>query len=321
MILKSGAVSDQSIDKLLDTINAGTAAMRDGDKRARYEVLSSCYKLAQELEEPGEFLERAVWGNVSQLAALRTALDLDLFRHINAQGPAKSTAQLAEAVNADPALMARILRVLASANIVRESTADRFTSSTMSMALVDPDYALAIKYTFDFHIPVNLGTPQYLRENKYQDPSDFRNAPIHFTQGGKGEMGVFQILNQKGRTQGFQALMKEWCKHHPYWTDEDTGYYPFRERLIQGAKKGSDEVFMVDVGGGSGIDFTKILAHHPKEILPGSLILQDLPLQIDSIPAGFLPSTVQTMGHDFFTPQPIKGKTRSQHTTTVMAVC
>lgn len=122
-------------------------------------------------------------------------------------------------------------------------------------------------------------------------------------------MNLFQLLHQNNQVAGFEAIMKAWAVDLKHWSDDKAGFYPFNERLVQGAKKGDDEAFIVDVGGGQGIDCTKILKLHPAESLPGPLILQDLPQLIDTIPAGSLPDIVRPMVHDYYTPQPIKGET------------
>lgn len=83
----------------------------------------------------------------------------------------------------------------------------------------------------------------------------------------------------------------------------DPGCVPVEEVLGQNARTDSDAVLLVDVGGGLGqdiVDFQKSYGH-----LPGRLVLQDLPTVIESVQG--LPTKVEAMGHDFFTPQPIHG--------------
>jgi hypothetical protein len=60
---------------------------------------------------------------------------------------------------------------------------------------------------------------------------------------------------------------------------------------------------LVDVGGGLGED---LIAFKQKyRTIPGRLILQDLPIVINSIKN--MPSGVEAMSHDFFSSQPVKG--------------
>lgn len=107
--------------------------------------------------------------------------------------------------------------------------------------------------------------------------------------------------------QGFDSMMKVWMGERPHWSDEKAGFYPFTSRLVEGARKSDDNVFLVDVGAGQGNDLLRMLRIHPQESLPGRLVLQDLPQVIDIIPSNFLPASIEMQGYDFNTPQPVKG--------------
>lgn len=72
------------------------------------------------------------------------------------------------------------------------------------------------------------------------------------------------------------------------------------------AKSGKEDVLLVDVGGAGGEDL--LAFHKAQPSLPGRLMLQDLPTSIDSLDAAtFAQQGVEIMGHDFFTPQPVRG--------------
>lgn len=78
--------------------------------------------------------------------------------------------------------------------------------------------------------------------------------------------------------------------------------FPVGEKLAD-AREGEGEVLMVDVGGGPGQELVGLKERCSK--LPGRFILQDLPITLNGIER--LPSGVEKMPHDFFTPQPITG--------------
>jgi hypothetical protein len=64
---------------------------------------------------------------------------------------------------------------------------------------------------------------------------------------------------------------------------------------------------MVDVGGNTGIDISRVLEKHPN--LPvRSLVLQDVP---EVIVNAQVDEKVTAMAHDFFLPQPVKGGKRN----------
>ena len=100
----------------------------------------------------------------------------------------------------------------------------------------------------------------------------------------------------------FGNMMTGWSFDRPRWMDPH--FYPITERLIDGAKKGEDAVFLVDIGGGRGHDLENLKSKHPN--LPGRLVLQEAP---DVVNLTKLSEGLEVTVHDFNTPQPIHGKT------------
>lgn len=76
-------------------------------------------------------------------------------------------------------------------------------------------------------------------------------------------------------------------------------YFPVEDKL---RVKSASDITVIDIGGGVGHDLIALKAAHPK--LEGKLILEDLPIVISSVKD--LPSGIETVAHDMFTPQPIK---------------
>ena len=87
----------------------------------------------------------------------------------------------------------------------------------------------------------------------------------------------------------------------------DVGYYPVKERLLESARGGESEVFMVDVGGNNGHDLIQFKEKWNN--LPGKLVLQDLEHVVQRVKADVKVERegVEVQVHDFFTPQPVKG--------------
>ena len=99
----------------------------------------------------------------------------------------------------------------------------------------------------------------------------------------------------------FGSMMGAWAQDRPRWFDD--GYYSVQDRLIDGAKGGEGDVFLVDVGGGRGHDLIGLKQKHQN--IPGRLVLQDRP---EVVSLAQLPAGLESMPHDFNTPQPIKGQ-------------
>ena len=102
--------------------------------------------------------------------------------------------------------------------------------------------------------------------------------------------------------QAFQSYMSGHRLDRPSWIDPD--FYPVAERLEAGLKTEGDSGAIVDVGGSVGHDLQAFKVKHPH--FQGRLILQDLP-QVVPLVAGLDPA-IEVTAHDFFTPQPVKGK-------------
>jgi hypothetical protein len=78
--------------------------------------------------------------------------------------------------------------------------------------------------------------------------------------------------------------------------------YPVAEKLQCSSSSASD-VLLVDVGGGHGQAITGFKDKNPT--IKGSLIVQDLPVVVESMPN--LPAGITAMPHNFFEPQPVIG--------------
>ncbi|KAK4888850.1 hypothetical protein LTR27_012311 [Elasticomyces elasticus] len=79
--------------------------------------------------------------------------------------------------------------------------------------------------------------------------------------------------------------------------------YPAAQRLIEMSTLKENDVLLVDVGGGLGHEVVGFQKAFPEAV--GRMVLQDLPATLESVK---LPNGIETMGHDFFQPQPVKGK-------------
>jgi hypothetical protein len=88
----------------------------------------------------------------------------------------------------------------------------------------------------------------------------------------------------------------------------DGNFYPV-ETLIEGAKTGEEDVFIVDVGGNKGHDLEEFISKWPNT--PGRLILQDQPHVLKDIKS--LNPAIKPMVHDFYREQPIKGEWAETH--------
>ena len=98
----------------------------------------------------------------------------------------------------------------------------------------------------------------------------------------------------------FNTFMEGMRGSRPHWTD----WFPVQERVLDGVDDDRTRPLLVDIGGGRGHDIACFAERFPNA--PGQLILEELPAVIDDIAT--LDPRIQRMKHDFFTPQPVKGR-------------
>lgn len=292
---------------VLSELNKNAEQLRKGNAQVRDALISDCFRLVAELETPGEAFMRILWTHTIHPAVMRLASDIQLFDLLKAaEGRARSSAELAEMTSADQKLISKTLKTLATCYLVKEVEADKFVSTPFSDAMASETYKLALGLMVPFVAKANLIGPEYFQQRNYKWPDDAKDVPGTFATGDAGKLNFFEVMKKYDKFPGLESLMKVWLDKRPHWSDEAAGYYPIRKRLIQGAETGPEAAFLVDLGGGHGQDFLRLLANVPENEIPGRLILQDLPHVIDDIAPGSLPDKVEKMQHDFFTEQPIK---------------
>ena len=139
--------------------------------------------------------------------------------------------------------------------------------------------------------------PTFLEKTNYRNPLASVHGPFQFAF--KTHLGMFEFLNERPkRLSAFNTFMEGHRADRIPWFQ----YYPV-ESSLGNEMQDEKEVLVVDVGGGRGHDLEAFKNAFPNQ--RGRLILQDLPETIDDIEN--LPLGVETVKHDFFTPQPVKG--------------
>jgi hypothetical protein len=84
-----------------------------------------------------------------------------------------------------------------------------------------------------------------------------------------------------------------------------SGMFPW-ETLKEKVEQEPERPFFVDVAGGRGQALLKLQEEIPGAY-GGKLILQDLPIVIDTLKPEDIPN-IEAMGYDIFTPQPVKSE-------------
>lgn len=155
--------------------------------------------------------------------------------------------------------------------------------------------------------------PRFLAETSYKIPTSPEHLPFNLA---FGPQLFFPWVQEHPEILGsFLQWMTVQREGHTPWLD----FYPFEQQVIKGFDcKGQEAVLLVDVGGNMGHEIQEIRQRHASS--PGRMVLQDLPSTIAQVKSSL---EMVAMAHDFFTPQPVKGKTplfrelRSKHSSRV----
>lgn len=141
----------------------------------------------------------------------------------------------------------------------------------------------------------------YLKEKGLKEPDSQYTSPFAWTEGQEGK-AIWEIMAQHPeRFATFQRGLPFYDASLP-----KTGYYDFG-KLADGII-GADRAIMVDIGCGLGQTMIEIVETNPA-LKSGRIVLQDLPNVMEAArESGSLPTNFELMPHDFYTPQPIKGK-------------
>ncbi|MCJ1386377.1 hypothetical protein MMC17_009503 [Xylographa soralifera] len=264
------------------------------DEVERIQALMAAYALVTRLETPWETILRLCMGQPALSAALKVATDLELFKKWHEHGDGAMTSEeLAELVSCDSVLLARLLRHLAANHMLQEPSIQVFKPTAFTLALLQPVFGEWINYLYDATIPCFYKMPEYMAATGYKSPADPADGVFQYTKNWKGDL--FQYYDAHPREgKSFNHVMGGVMAHQTGWLD----IFPHNTLLD------SDpcQPLLVDVGGNVGHDMERFRHAHPETA--ARLYLEDRP---EVVQRSMCPDSVNKLGYDFFTPQPIKG--------------
>ncbi|KAL8825081.1 MAG: hypothetical protein Q9191_004631, partial [Dirinaria sp. TL-2023a] len=151
--------------------------------------------------------------------------------------------------------------------------------------------------SFDVLSPVWNKLPAYLATHNYQNPTHAMDVAFHAAH--NTNYNFIQFLATKpDLNRSLQTYLSGFNEGLINWMD----FYPVEKKLVAGARQDPDAIMFVDIGGGMGYETVALKKRFPH--LPGRCVVQDLP---NNIQGQELAAGVETMAHDYFTPQPLKG--------------
>ncbi|MCJ1295761.1 hypothetical protein MMC34_007325 [Xylographa carneopallida] len=290
---------DPSVTNLLAQVNtlgeefSSAQGGGSGGEKQRAELRKAVSKLSLALEEPGDVLDRVAF-QFLEVASIKIGINLGLFQLLVKSKKPRSLLGLAKETGADPVLLGRILRLLASFGAVEETDDECYAPTTVSKTFVVPKLAACIEHCFTYLSPIWNYLPKYLEETNYQNPSNISNTAFNLVY--RTAKPCFQyIMEHHAWKDPFNLSMSGFDEGRASWMD----IFPVEQKLSNGVD--NNGILFVDVGGGLGHEALALKKRFPK--LPGKLILQDLPQTVQDLQL----EGVEVMAHDFLTPQTVKG--------------
>ncbi|KAL3292617.1 O-methyltransferase B [Colletotrichum asianum] len=268
-----------SVNQHVKNIAALAEVVAPGNDATRLKMLANARSLVHALETPRETMIKHCWAQPAPFTALTYAVDSGLFTLMARTQAPQRVSDLASRLGHDPALLRRIMRHLGAMQYITETGPDEYMPTNFSNALTITSMGAGYPCVAGACMEALAKFQEFAKKSNYREPHDVFNSPLH-------TRGAYR----QGR---------------PSWMDE--GFYPVKERLLDGFDNSGDGVLLVDVGGSFGHDIDEFRRKYPKA--PGRLVVQDLPGVINQIDK--LDHKIERMGHDFFDEQPIKVGTPS----------
>ena len=188
------------------------------------------------------------------------------------------------------------MRHLAALNVLEKTEGEQYAMTPLSEGLGEqPELKAAFDLFFEIQMPLCLHLPAFLPTKHYEDPANFEDGVFSFYSG-KTTLDYLQSHPLIDRHLG--DFLTLYSNQRESWFN----IYPI-EPLVEQCRPGTPLV--VDVGGNVGRDLEALCEKFPG--MAQRLILQDRPEVLERSPP--LHSSVEKMPHNFFSEQPVKGKT------------
>ncbi|KAJ5994420.1 hypothetical protein N7451_010144 [Penicillium sp. IBT 35674x] len=269
---------------------------QSADDAGRLDIQRALRDVQIELQSPQDTLMGFGSSNLL-IAMLRLGVDLGVFRDLSKTNGSLTVSQLASVHDASPIFMERVLRYLASTNMIVEVGINEYRANKITYALADPKGEGMAYHGFDVFGPIIQVMPDFFMERKYQDLTSNTDTP--FQKAFNTDLTCFDWLVQHPKHFGsLQQVMT--ALEGAEWTVGFDLIKTEAEKFISITPQSSERPFLVDVGGGHGHQCVQLTKTYPN--LLGHLVLQDLPEAVNSLPPI---EGVRAESHDFFQKQPI----------------
>ena len=281
----------QEAEKLVEALKAF-----DGSAAQHFELLTQTERLRAEIEQPFDAVNRLL-EELALTGALNLVIGIGALDKIPADGSSITAAALADAVGVEVSAITRSMRVLVNKSFAVETAPDEYAHNALSQVCRPNALGALFLLSMDLHKGWT-SLPAYFKAHKAEDVYDLKKSPFAFAVGKEG-LTYYEVLNEDVEQRNIwnKALqMSE--KNMPV-----TGMFPFAS-MKEAVEREPERAFIVDIAGGNGQSLLAIQEECPAGF-GGKMILQDLPIVINSLKPEEIPNIEPTV-YDIFTPQPVK---------------
>jgi hypothetical protein len=207
--------------------------------------------------------------------------------------------ELAAEMNMDVSAIQRLMRAAIVSGFFSETAPDTYAHNALSQAYqldaMGPFFVLCMGFN-----KMCMALPDYFKTHKPEEIYDLKKSPFCFSIGKEGKTYYEAIDEDAEQRDIWNKCLQLIEKNMPI-----SGMFPW-ESLKEQVEKEPERPFFVDVAGGRGQACLKLQEEIPGT-LGGKLILQDLPIVINSLKPEEIPN-IEPMVYDIFTPQPVKSE-------------
>ncbi len=260
-------------------------------------LLARVDKVREQLETPFDVIEK-IQETMSTAGAMYSLIMTGAIKKVPDEGTITSE-KLAAETNVDVSAIQRLMRVALVAGFFTETEPNTYAHNALSQSFQLHAQGPFFVLCMDFN-KMCMALPDYFKTHQPEELYDLRKSPFCFSIGKEGKTyyeAIDENLEQRGI---WNACLQIIEKNMPI-----SGMFPW-ETLKEKVEQEPERPFFVDVAGGRGQALLKLQEEIPGAY-GGKLILQDLPIVIDTLKPEDIPN-IEAMGYDIFTPQPVKSE-------------
>ncbi|KAL2859635.1 O-methyltransferase-domain-containing protein [Aspergillus pseudodeflectus] len=280
--------------------NVHSLGTREASRRA---LVLEAYRFVQTAQGPID-AAATCYEQTAHLATIRALLEMGVFEELPNDGTPRSADDLAARLGVDQSLLTRLLRHASLYGPLERTGEDAYRHTPFSLVYLRPEIRGMFRFAMNEHMPAHLKLHEFLTLNSWKTPDSTSNNPYTHAHQTNGKTMFANISTKPDRLKAFNDGMTVQAMTAIWMID----LFPFH-KTFSASDPRPTTVLAVDIGGGRGRAIARI--RDLSGDVRGRFILQDQAHVIAGLERG-IPSTsylygIETVAHDFFTEQPVRG--------------